>query len=446
MESWLLYAVIVLAYVPGLIAIVKLDHIGRLPIVLFCFLGLFLFNAMGSILVFLQKYSYSGIPLMSTEYILMLIGQACLFYLIVGPYVLSKGRRAEQHVDDRTLAIHTADRWLAVVLIVSIVLILALYYREVKSFLIFDLFSGQLHTHTALPYRMKKSYGLENFFLYRFGFLVFPSLLACLLTFTCLIERRMSIGRAGLLLFCFLPPLLLAEKAGVLWIVLNVVIGYVFFVCHSGKRVMQALNGKVALLVLAASLPTLAITTFYYGPDQQSVWGIVQVLQFRIFGAYAESLAGIVPLVKEHGFFNGSTLPTIHGLLPSERVILANEMHRYLVGRPGVIPVPALGEGYVNFGWAGFVVFAFLSFGAVVVLQEFFLRFRLGLISHTWQIWYAHLAMMLATTGVFATLISLTYTASFCLVVAIYLILMGLGNRIARPHPPDVDRLSLPQG
>jgi hypothetical protein len=444
-EIWLLYAAIVLVYVPGLIAIVKLDYIGRLPIVLFCFLGLFVFNALGSILVLLKKSSFSGVPLVSTEYVLMLVGQACLFYLIVGPYVLRKSHMAGRHLEVRPLAIQTADRWFTVVLAASIVLILTLYYQEVGSFLIFDLFSGQLHTHTALPLRMKKSYGLEHFFLYRFGFFVFPALLACLLTFMCLIERRMNIGRVGLFLFCLLPPLLLAEKAGVLWVVLNVLIGYVFFVCYSGKHIVQALNGKVALLALAASLPTLAITALYYNPDQQPFWGIIKVLQSRIFSAYAESLAGIVPLVREDGLFYGSTLPSIHGLLPHERVILENEMHRYLVGRPGVIPVPALGEGYANFGWAGFVTLAFLSFGAVVVLQEFFLRFRLGLISYTWQIWYAHLAMMLATTSVFATLISLTYTASFCLVVAIYLILMGFSKRIARPHPPGVERLSLPQ-
>lgn len=430
MESWLLYAAIVLAYVPGLIAIVKLDYIGRLPIVLFCFLGLFVFNALGSILVLLQKYSSSGVPLVSTEYVLMLIGQACLFYLIVGPYVLSKSQIIGHHLE-----IRTTDRWFTVVLAASIILILTLYYQEVRSFLIFDLFSGELNARTALQYRMEKSHGLENMFLYRFGFFVFPSLLASMLTFMCLIERRINLRRSCLYLFSLIPSLLLAEKAGVLRVVQPVLIGYVFFVCHSGKHILQAINRKVALVLVAISLPTIAITTLYYNSHQQPFWGIMRVLQFRLFGAHSQSLAGIVPLVKERGLYYGSTLPTIHGLLPHKRVILQDEMHLYLAGSPGVIPVSALGEGYVNFGWAGFVAFALLTFGTVIVLQEFFLRFRLGLISYTWHIWYAYLAMMMATTSVFATLISLTYTASFCLVVAIYLALTSLGNWTARCRP-----------
>ena len=99
--------------------------------------------------------------------------------------------------------------------------------------------------------------------------------------------------------------------------------------------------------------------------------------------------------------------------------------------------MPALGEGFANFGWLGFVLFALISFGAVVLVQEFFLRIRLGLISHALMSWYAYLALMISTNSIFATLISLIYTVAFGIIILAYLV----AKEIFRIYPNINDRL-----
>lgn len=293
MKPWLLYTAVLLAYLPGLIAILKLDQIGRLPVVLFCFLGLFVINALGSILVLFKEYSFSGVPLVSVEYLGILVGQALLFYLVTGPYVLIKS-----HPILGQPKIQKADRALVAGLVAGAILIIFLFYYKVGGFLIVDLLSGELNARTMPQYRAKKSTGVEGFLVYRFGFLVLPSIVASILTMLCLLEQRIRVTRGILILLCFIAPLLLSDKAGILLIALVMLITYVSFLGVSGKTVIQAVNAKVILALAAAFVPTLFIITAYYG-EGHTILDNLTLLGFRIFGAHSESLAGIVAMVNE---------------------------------------------------------------------------------------------------------------------------------------------------
>lgn len=86
----------------------------------------------------------------------------------------------------------------------------------------------------------------------------------------------------------------------------------------------------------------------------------------------------------------------------------------------GSTPVPATGEGYVNFGWFGFILFGLASFSCVVLFQEILLRLRLAATSFALSGWYGYLAFTLFTTSLFATFISLVHTAIAAALVAMW--------------------------
>jgi hypothetical protein len=126
-----------------------------------------------------------------------------------------------------------------------------------------------------------------------------------------------------------------------------------------------------------------------------------------------------VPFLEAHGDLAGATMPNLKGLLSHERFNLEAAMHAFIWGMeahygsgiPGTSPVPANGEGYVNFGWTGFILFSIASFVCVVIFQEILLRLRLGVTSVALSAWYGYLGFTLFTTSLFATFASLTHTA-----------------------------------
>lgn len=96
----------------------------------------------------------------------------------------------------------------------------------------------------------------------------------------------------------------------------------------------------------------------------------------------------------------------MHGFLA------AGSEYRSQAALQGASPVPATAEGYINFGWPGFVLFSVVAFASVVAVQEILLRLHDRFGAATWALsaWYGYLAFTLMTTTVFATFISLIHT------------------------------------
>ena len=129
----------------------------------------------------------------------------------------------------------------------------------------------------------------------------------------------------------------------------------------------------------------------------------------------------VLPFVDAYGYLGGVTIPNAKDLFSHERFNLEAAMHGFLaagseyrsqVALPGASPVPATAEGYVNFGWPGFVLFSLVAFASVVAVQEILLRLRARFGAAAWALsaWYGYLAFTLMTTTVFATFISLIHT------------------------------------
>ncbi len=413
-HHYLLYLLVLAAYAPGLYAIARLPRLAAMPVITFTFLGMFLFTAVGSILVMTQPHFALG-SLLSKEYVAMLVLQPGTFYLLAGPYVAWKRAPA-----DRLPNTAAADRLLRDLLLLASVAILAAYYVKTGRFLLFDLLAGRINRLNILEYRAI-TYGLPEYPFFRLGFFVFPALAAALTMAMASAGGRPRVRSLAIVGACLLPPLLLAEKAALLHMGAVLFIAYACLLGTSGRPLSAGLNHKTLLLLLCAFVPTALTYLAHFSAETNSLRAIWEQFIFRIAGVYSETLAATVPFVEQHGYLGGTTMPNLKGLLPHERFNLEAAMHAFLASGTeynprsvlaGASPVPATGEGYVNFGWPGFFAFSVVSFGCVIAFQEVLLRLQkvAGALGFALSAWYGYLGFTLFTTSIFATFISLIHT------------------------------------
>jgi hypothetical protein len=132
------------------------------------------------------------------------------------------------------------------------------------------------------------------------------------------------------------------------------------------------------LLMIFAALPTLLIYLMYYPGSDNDLIKVFQLLMFRTFGSYTESIAASVPFVQEAGWLRGLSFPNAGGLLPWERVNIEAALHYYMAfwkvtfqfsGLVGSASLPAVAEGYINFGWIGFIGTALILFFVLIIFQ-----------------------------------------------------------------------------
>ena len=478
----LCYGIVLLAYLPGLTFILFSERATRHPVLALSFLGLFVFHALGSIGVLYMQYSISGIALISSAYLWMLVAEALEFYLVAGPYVYFRHHpmATDFNEDDRTSGIFR------VLLLIAIVAIIGAYYLEVRHFLLFDLVAGKININTVLPYRLQYSYGLPNFNYYRLGFLVLPAILAGYTVIRCTLRRRFGALDIAVIIFCFIPQLLLAEKSSLLHLGLVILIALAVGFGLRRQPLYQLISPKIVGLLFLLAVPTVVTYVIYEAsyerwdvlntPSQvlehvspayrdlrnegystiearqklaetvfkqnlsperimENLWPALGKISHRLFVVYSEALALSVPFVEEYGKFGGVTLPTVRGLLPHKQLLIEVPMHIYAfdaehahqvfsnyvfsAGAPklgrlewfsGSMPVSALAEGYINFGWAGFLLFGVMTFASVILVQEILWRLPLGLLPQALMAWYGYLAVTLSMHSVFQTFISLIHT------------------------------------
>lgn len=430
----LLFLLVLAVYLPGLLAAVRLPKLAAMPVVTFTFLGMFLFTAAGSWQVMTQTHylprltsegvwiSVAAGTLGSGQFVVMLLTQALLFYAIAGPYVYLK-----REVAVAAPAAAPADEVVRALLALGMVIVLFLYYLKVGRFLLFDLLAGKINRINILEFRAL-TYGLKEYPFFRLGFLVFPALVAALSIGIASARGRMKFSDLLWIAACLVPPLLLAEKAAILNMSAVLFIAYGIHLGRHGRALGSALNGKALAAIALAFVPTAATYFIYFNTASDSLREIASQFLFRITGVYSQALAATVGFVEAHGYLHGTTLPNLKGLLPHERFNLEAAMQLFLGGLEvssqsavaGATPVPATGEGYVNFGWPGFVLFGGISFLCMVLIQEVLLRIRAGATAWALSAWYGYLGFTLFTTSLFATFISLIHTVVAVGVIALW--------------------------
>jgi hypothetical protein len=399
--AWLLYLAILVVYMPGLWLTLRSPWMGRLPLVIAAFLGMFVLNAMGSILVLLAGESESGIVLPAAHLATMLIGQALIFYLIVVPYAfLRRDAKFRFRIEGFDyLAI-------PVLAIISIVIVLA-YLSAVGQSLLVDLLMGELDQYSAGELRQQKFYGLPFFQYYQLGLFVLPAIVASSAFLLGLLRPEVRWRSYFVLASCFIPLILGGLKAGILELVVVLVMSHAIYLGAAGQPISRLFNWRFALVVVIALLPTIAIYSLYFRGDAQ-LGDIAWRFFYRVFGAYAETMAATAPFVDSYGWLDGTSMPKIMGLLsePADHVGMDQAMHLFLTGFEGAAPVPAVGEGFANFGWWGFFGFSLLYSCTVIALQEFLLLLRGGILATAITAYFAYLSLKTAVLGIFATLLS----------------------------------------
>lgn len=407
-----LYACTLLVYLPGLIFIANRQRILQFPVTAFTFLGLFVFNAAGSIFVMLPELPQRD-DFFSLNYLYALNLQAVLFYLVAFPYVAVSRPAPTGFTCDRPV-----DGAFLKVLLMFAAGIVGLYVVNVGLPPLLVILKGGRSLHEIVALRTQAVYGRGDFWLYNLGFTTIPLIAAIHVLAIRSADPGALRGARWIVAACILVNALPGGKGAVLDFCTALLVAY-FLIAGWNDRMplvprvaarprMRFSYGRTALYLAAAFVPVLAMYRLYLGP----VIGMGKMLlelAYRIVGVYSESMAAAVRYVELKGTLNGIQLPTVHGLFTHERLQIEPEMHHFMFGAPGAVPISGPMEGYINFGWSGFLVFCVATFASMIFIEQVLRSAPRNVFTVSILAFYCVLATKASQVSLFATFVSLTY-------------------------------------
>jgi len=423
MISYFLYAAVLLAYLPGVVALCIWRKCWHFPLMCFAFLGMLFFNAIGSISVFgadklyLLDFDTADV---AVELALVLAFQVLMFYLVAGAYL------AWRPIVRMTPVADGNDRSLLLIGMAIIALLGAMYYAETGTFLILQFLNGSMNMENALQFREQYVYGLKWWSLYNVGFFFLPLFLSGYALILLQVDRRQVWFVCMTLVVSLGSYITLGSKSGFLVFVLSFSVAYLTYFGMVGGVATEFLRFRKFWTFVGMSLVLL-----YIGYDRAMQGGVsptsfAQQIWYRVFVTYPETLAGALSYFHDFGALGVSVLPTMRGLLSHEQISLSVELHRYIAGAPGGVSVPFAGEVFLIGGWLALLVVVPMVFAAVIVLQEvsFLAPGRVAAIA--FSALYAYLALNISMNGMFASLLTFMYPGVILLLLTIHLGLYGL--------------------
>jgi hypothetical protein len=424
----LAYALVLAAYAPGVMFALLSKRVWHFPIICFAFLGMFIFNAVGSIAVFSDEKIYwlaFDTSAVSGELAILLVAQAVLFYAVCGPYIFL---RKEKEVVAKPIA---NDFALVLVSVTAIIGISALYYSKTGIFLVQEALSGAMNVDTAYGLREQYVYGVANWPLYNLAFVFIPVLLSNhgLLVFLGSSGRAIVVPLICMLV-SFCASLSLGSKGGLLGFLLSLSVAYVTFLGMTGKTPYKILQS--GRFLISAALAVLTMIFGYLGAMTESLAysTILQRMVYRIFVAYPETIAAAISLQHSQGDIGVGVFPSMRGLLSHEQVALSTLLHQYQAHAPGGVSVPFAAEAYLVAGWPSFLVMLPIVFITLVALQEFARLWRNGLFSVGFSAIYAYWALQLSLNGMFASLYNFMYPGTLLVLGSLALVIGWLVKRM----------------
>jgi len=420
MSPPLLYTLIILAYLPGLIALVVWQKCWRFPILFAAFVGMLVFNALGSISVLSDEKIYrlafdSGE--VREEFTLIIVYQALIFYIVAGTYI---GLRKPVAVEPQASRI---DILFCSIIALLILLIAGLYFLETGTFLLFSSLDGSMTIENALSFRDKYVYGLKHWPFYNVGFIFLPILLSSYGLILAKSHRRFRTLFSAAIIISFAASASLGSKAGVINFVLSLGIAYMAYLGMTGQSIFRVMRNPIFLCFIAASLALLIVGYIWATPETLDANSLLQRLWYRVFVAYPDTIAAAISYAREYGELRESMLPTIRGLLPHDQINLSLALHTYQAGSSGGVSVPMAGEAFIAAGWAGVVLILPLIYLTLIFLQELTFCLTQGLTSIAFAALYAYLAIGLSQNGMFSTLFNFMYPGTLIFLGLIALLL-----------------------
>jgi oligosaccharide repeat unit polymerase len=428
-----LYLILVAVYVPGLLYLFR-GRFYRYPLISFCFLGLFVQNALGSILVaypaLVGRELFSPIVgergYFSYTFAGMLLVQALVFYLVTGYYMATSRTEVPVFRLDRS-----ADRITLAALLAGSLALVAGYIAQVGSPPMLEIVRGNIIGSDIVRYRVESTFALDNYAVFFLGLYAMPLLITGY-AFTLALQSRRRLGYLGVIGLCSIIAMLPGTKGVMLDVATVLIIVYLLYCAgYTGAPPRQIAFRKIGMGIGAAFVPVVFMYRAYGGAGGSggSVSEMLSNMAYRILGVNSESMAATVTYTRILGFLDGKTFPTVRGLLTHVRVDTSEEMHQFMFGPGGGVPISAVSEGYLNFGWPGFLVFCFVTFGIVVLAEWFFRRMPRNLYTFALLVLYVLFATKLSQVSLFATFVSLTYVPAFTAFFAVRAVLAGFAAR-----------------
>lgn len=388
----------------------------KFPILAFAFVGMFIFNALGSISVFYEEKIYTiefDAYAVSEELTLLLITQAILYYVVVTPYLMLRDaplRNFKNSLYDE-VAISVG---LGAILIIS-----ALYYKQTGTFLLLSSLDGSMNIDNAYQFRDKLVYGLSHWPFYSLGFVFLP-----LFVSSYAFIRAKANGSADFLfylaiLICFSASLSLGSKGGLINFVLSFAISYGVYLGATGVSPFKLAKNRNFLIFVLFALILLVVGYLYATPDQLTPGALVKRLWYRAFVTYPETIAAAISYTREVDFLGIRIFPTVRGLLSHENANLTMLLHEYIARAPGGVNVAFIGEAFISNGWLGVVLACPAIFLILILLQEIAFRLTLGLASLAFSSLYAYMAILLSANGMFATLFTFMYPMALLILAGV---------------------------
>ncbi len=419
MNPWLNYSLILLAYLPGIAALLWWKKLWSFPLLMMGFLGMFFFNAVGSISVLALSSVYwvnFDRVAVASEYSSLLVMQAVLYYLVVGTYI------AKRSAPGISLTVTRFDDHFIVAGLLLILGTALVYYLQTGTFLVLHSLDGTLTTENAYEYRMRYVYGLKNWPIYNLGFVMLPTFIASYVFIRAKVLKRLDFLFYFSIIICFSSSLSLGSKGGVLGFVLSLAVAYIVYLSHTRQPFWGVLHSKKFLLFSLFSVGMLVVGYFRATPERMTALDFLGRFWYRLFVTSTETIAAAISYSHEVGFLGVAVFPTARGLLPHGQANLPLLLHEYISLAPGGVNLPVSAEIFLVKGWPSFLVLLTVVFLVLVALQEFAFRLRLGIASLAFSAYYGYLCMLLSVIGMFGTLFTFMYIGVLVLLTLIAII------------------------
>src|ERR1017187_1047978 len=336
-----LYFLTLAVYTPYLVYSINRKHYARFPLLFATFLGMYFFNAIGSIYVYLPDLLPKATPndYFTSSFAAVLILQDLIFYIVAIPYTLC-ARPVKPQMES---AAPSNAMFVFALLALATAGIVFLYFMEVGVPPGLKMFGGDLNSGLAVvAYRVNNTYFLPDYFIYNLGFTIFPSLAAA---FACICYLRTQATRYLVaILICMAVATFPGAKGNVLDIALLLLITRLLYRHHhpsaTGKK--QVLWPFGLILALSCGFVTTMYDA-YYGPEMSGgrMWGAIF---YRMFGGAPDGIAALLTWCNERGFLGGTTFTDIHGLLGHQVFDMNGQLHLYMWGPGGSAAYPARSE------------------------------------------------------------------------------------------------------
>ena len=390
-----LYFVLLMVNIPLIYYGYKAKLLFKSPLFLMYFYSVFIFNVIGSCVVFFPDLLiYGQHNYFSYDFFYILFFQSLSFYLFL-PF--HRNKTSKEHPVVIKLSI---KRYVVILFILSLFIILLFLLKYgLPPILTVDFSIGN---NLLVKERTLFFESIGSFWLHQLGFYTMPQFLTIII-YLLYKTKNSNLNKVlfySMFLFSTALSLSFLHKTPLVLFLFQLFIAKALF-----EREI-----KIKMIIISTIVIFIAILSWYIlslsGNTLVDGSFIYKSIFNRLFGVYSLSLAIVPNLVDTHGLYYGATLINPFGLFSFEQVNLSKEIHMFLFGFEGDAPAPAIGYAYADFGWMGVFIFIIGS-NVLILMYQYILNSIKNRIISTVLLSYLLLKIMfISMTSIFDTLLN----------------------------------------